>query len=206
MAKQNFKIVPVSIGGVMANQEFNAIRVTNQVGDRFLVPTADWLLVLGTEVPSMDRNGNAILDDRGNPQMRSVGQHFPVLRLIDGVPTEVVELYVGQVVKTDYFGRIAYPNALSDALRKSSDAFKKEICGNVLEITDEKEITDRVWDQANNRWMRDSENEGALAKRSNRAFKFEVKRSPLNASEMAKATEMLVEYYQKNYPDVLKEA
>lgn len=206
MAKQNFKIVPVAIGGIMANQEFNVNYVYKQVGDRFLVPTSDWLLVLSTEVPSLDRNGNTILDNYGKPQMRLVGQHFPVVRLVDNVPTDVVELYVGQVVKTDYFGRIAYPNSLSDALRKSSDAFKKEICGNILEITDEKEIIDRVWDKDNNRWMRDPENGNTLVKRSNRALKFEAKRSMLGPSETAKATEILVEYYKNNYPDVLKEA
>lgn len=205
MAKAKFQIVTASINGILANQEFNALRVTNQVGDRFYVPAAENLLVLGTEVPAMDRKGQAILNEKGEQMMRSVGQHFPAVRLLDGKPAEVVELYVGQVVKADYFGRIVFPGALSDALRKGSDAFKKEICNRALEIVEEKECIDRVWDQENNRWMRDAEDQTKLAQRTNRAFKFEAKASAMSAADLEKANQMLFEYYKSQYPDVVKE-
>lgn len=137
--------------------------------------------------------------------MRLVGQHFPVVRLLDGKPAEVVELYVGQIVKADYFGRIVFPGALSDALRKGSDAFKREICNRALEIVEEKECIDRIWDQENNRWMRDAEDPTKLAQRTNRAFKFEAKASTLSAADLEKANQMLLEYYKSEYPDVVKE-
>lgn len=200
MAK-SFKIKQEEFNGLVANQEFAALRVQNQVGDRFFVPKAGNLLVLGTAIPALDRDGNTIKDEKGNDVSRSVGQHFPVVRIVDGKPTEVVELYVGQIVKLDANRKLVYPSILSDALRKGSDDFKKAICGKVLEITEESECDDRVWDQATSRWLRDSEDETKFATQKKRVLKFEPKASALSAADTEKAYDMLVSYCEERYAD-----
>ena len=199
MAKLMLNIQKTDFNGITANQEFATIRIQNQVGDRFFVPAPNMLLVLGTSIPALDRDGNVMKDEKGNEMNRSVGQHFPAVRLVDGKPTEVVELYVGQIVKLDINRKLVYPGVLSDALRKSSDDFKAAICGKVLEITEEKECDDRQWDQAANQWMRNED--GTFTARKNRAFKFEPKPSPLNAADTDAAYAMLDQYYNEMYSD-----
>ena len=199
MAKLKINIQKADFNGLTANQEFATIRIQNQVGDRFFVPAAEALLVLGTSIPALDRDGNVMKDEKGNEMNRSVGQHFPVVRLVDGKPTEVIELYVGQIVKLDINRKLVYPGALADALRKSSDDFKAAICGKVLEITEEKECDDRQWDQAANQWMRNED--GSFATRKNRAFKFEAKPSALSTADTDKAYELLNQYYNEMYSE-----
>lgn len=174
-----------------ANQEFNILRTSNQVGDKFYVPVKEMLLVLGTH-----------LEANGNNPARTVGQYFPAVRLVDGVPTEVTNLYVGQLVKLDINRVIAYQSPLSDALRQSSDAFKSLICDKMLEITESKEIADRVWDDAKKRWAVDDD--GKLKSRSAFAFKFVPKAHNFNDAVLTKCYEMLEEHYKANYADIIE--
>jgi hypothetical protein len=174
-----------------ANQEFNVLRTSNQVGDKFYVPMEEMLLVLGTH-----------LEANGNNPARTVGQYFPVVRLIDGEPAEVTNLYVGQIVKVDVNRAIAYQSPLSDALRQSSVAFKSLICNKILEITESKEILDRVWDDTKKRWATDDD--GKLKSRSAFAFKFVPKTHNMSDATLSKCYDMLEAHYKANYADLIE--
>lgn len=197
------KITNTDFNGVMANQMFNTLTTSNQLGDKFYVPKQDMLLILGTGINARDREGNEILDEAGNPVRRQVGQHFCAVRLIDNKPVEVRELYVGQLVKVDVNRRIAFPGILSDALQKGDAAFKDAICGKVLEIVDEKMVDDRVWDNAKNQWMR--KEDGTLASGPKNALKFEPKRNTMSAEDIDQANSMLMQYYKERYSDYVVE-
>lgn len=196
------KIKQENFNGIMANQEFATLRIQNQLGDRFFIPKPEMLLIVGSSIPALDRNGNTIKDEKGNETYRSVGQHFPAVRIVDGKPTEVVELYVGQLVKLDIKRKLVFPGILSDSLRKSSDDFKKAICGKVLEITEETECDDRVWDANNARWMRDPEDDMKFVSQKKRVFKFEPKPSALNAADTDEAYKMLERYITEMYSEI----
>lgn len=203
MAKKEIKIAKSVIEGVMANQEFNALLTQNQVGDRFFIPEEDMLLVIGQAINALDRDGNELKNADGTPQLRQVGQRFCAVRLVDGQPSEVVELYVGQLVKVDAHRKIVFPNALSNALRQGDKAFKAAICGKTLEITEETMCDDRVWDQKANRWLRDAEDPNKLASAPKRALRFEPKNTALRADDIVKCNDMLYEYYQERYAEFL---
>lgn len=201
MAKINFQIKTNEINGMAASQEFEALRTQNQVGDKFYVPEANMLMVLSTVLPALDRNGNQITDGDGNPRTRHVGHNFFAVRIIDGQPVEVVNLYVGQLVKQDINGSIVFHNELYNGLRKGDKGFKDVICNKILQIEEEKEIMDRVWDQKANRWARDPENPDKLAAAPKRALRFEAKRHNLSDDVVDKCNEMLLTFYLENYPD-----
>jgi hypothetical protein len=173
------------------NQEFNILRTYNQVGDKFYVPMEEMLLVLGTH-----------LEANGNKRARTVGQYFPVVRLVDGVPTEVTNLYVGQLVRLDINRVIAYPGPLSDALRKSSWEFKSLICDKILEITESKEIVARVWDDDKKEWKRNED--GTFASKDAFAFKFVPKANNMSDAVLDTCLNMLEEHYKTNYADLVE--
>lgn len=200
MAKVFKSVKSTEFNGLMSSQEFNVLATTNQVGDKFYVPTADMLLVLGTAVESRDRSGNAIVTESGDPVKRSVAQRFVVIKLDDdNNPIEARELYVGQVVKTDVNGTIAWPGVLSNALRRSSDAFTGAICGKVLAITDTKEISSRTWDESKQAWARD--NDGNLVPSKASALKYVAEKPAMTPAQIKAANEMLAAEYVANYSD-----
>lgn len=189
MAKITLNFKANEINSIVASQEFNTLRTTTQVGDRFYVPTKGSLLVLGTKI-----EGRAV----------EVGQHFPAVRIIDGTPVEVVELYVGQLVKLDVNRKLVFNTPLSDALRKSGEAFKDAICDHILEVTDSQEIDDREWDpKAPNggAYKRDENDKYIPTKKT--AYKFEAKRHNLSEDVLTKAYEMLKGYINENYGEII---
>lgn len=181
-------------GNLMVSLDIDPLRIPNQKGDKFFVPAQDMFAFGGTPAPIIDEDGKAVLDDQGNPMYRQVGNRFPAGRVVDGKITEIVELYIGQVVKVDVHNQIAFPGVLSDALRQGGAKFKDAICGIVLEIKDQKEVEDRMWDRAKNRWMRDPETNQFVV-RKNTALKFEPVNSNLSKDEVKKFNEKLVEFY-----------
>ena len=195
------KITKSDINGIIANQEFAPLVIANQVGDKFYVPSRDMILVTGQGINSRDRDGNEITDEAGNPVRRQVGQKFCAVRLIDGKPTDVRELYVGQLVKLDVHGRLAFKTSMSDALQSpdSSEKFKDVICGSTLEIVEEKEIEDRTWDRANMRWKRDDDDKFIPSKKV--VPHFEPRKTALKSEDIDKANELLLNYYLNNYKD-----
>lgn len=193
MAK-NFKIKTATFEGMAASQEFNVLRTSLQIGDQFYVPNADMLLVMGTALPEST-------DDTGRTYpARTVGQYFPVVRMNDGNPVEVTNMYVGQLVKVDIRRAIAYPGELSSALRKGSDSFKELICDRILEATESKDIDDRVWDT--DHWKRDDNNKFVSEKKT--AFKFDVKHHNLSADVISKCEDMLADYYNAQYGNLVE--
>lgn len=200
MAKVFKSVKSTEFNGLKSSQEFNVLQTTNQVGDKFYVPSQDLLLVLGTSVKVQDRSGNAIMDDNGEQVTRSVAQRFVVIKLDDdNNPVEARELYVGQIVKTDVNGAIAWPGVLSNALRRSSDAFCEAICGKCLSITDTKQIMGRTWDDDNKTWARD--NDGNLTPSPATALKFVAGAHAMKPEQLKKAIKMLTDEYAENYSD-----
>lgn len=202
MAKiKEVKAANVEFNDTVAAQEFNQLRTLNQVGDQFYVPKSDLLVIMGTKVPVYKRGTEEMeLDEAGVPKYRSLGQFFYGVRVIDGKPFEVTPMYVGQIVKSDFDGRIAFPGALSQALRAGSDAFKNAICGKILTINSEKAIADRTWNPDARTWLRDED--GKLVKRENTAYEYVAAATPRNF-DVARAEAMLVEFYQTD--EVCKE-
>lgn len=186
MAKITLNFKANEINNIVASQEFNTLRTTTQVGDRFYVPSVDSLLVLGTKI-----EGRAV----------EVGQHFPAVRIIDGTPVEVVELYVGQLVKLDVNRKLVFNTPLSDALRKSGEAFKEAVCDRILEVTDSQEIDDRDWDDKANAYKRDENDKYIPTKKT--AYKFEAKRHNLSDDMLTKAYDMLKVYINENYGEII---
>lgn len=186
MAKITLNFKANEINNIIASQEFNTLRTTTQVGDRFYVPAEGSLLVLGTKVDGRDI---------------AVGQHFPAIRIIDGTPVEVVELYVGQLVKLDVNRKLVFNTPLSDALRKNGEAFKEAVCDRVLEVTDSQEIDDRDWDDKANAYKRDENNKYIPTKKT--AYKFEAKRHNLSDDMLTKAYDMLKAYINENYGEII---
>lgn len=191
-------------GGISAANNFEPIRTAIQLGDKFYVPEEDYLVVLGNVVNVVDRDGNEVRDKNGTVQTRVFGQHFCAVKMIDGEPDSVVELYVGQIVKIDIKGRVVFNNELAVALRKSGEWFKQVICGKILEVTDEKDIMDRLWDKNTRCWKRDDY--GHLIGKPSVAKEFTPKVAHLDAATKERIREMLYDYYQeKNYADLIKD-
>lgn len=202
MAKKllTIDITKSDFNGIIANQEFASIQTVNQVGDRFYVPTEALLLVLGTSINMRDRNGNEVLNEDGTVRHRQAAQRFCAVRVDDkNRPVNVVELYVGQLVKIDINRKIVYPGVLSAALRAGDKAFKEAICGKVLEITEEGTCKDRHWNTDLNQYERDAE--GKFVPEVKRCLKFEPKVSALSAADKAKSEEMLTQYYTERYAE-----
>ena len=178
--------------GISVGQMFNTLTTINQIGDQFYVPVEGNLLIKGTLIPPQD----------GRPA-RQAGQRFFAVRLIDGVPTEVVELYVGQIVKTDIRGRVVFPGELANALRRGDKAFKNVICNRILEITGEQQIEDRVWDSETQSYLR-NETDNKWVPQTKMALKFEPKMLPPKF-DVAKAEALLQAYYQQEFPSLINE-
>lgn len=176
---------------VAANSEFNVLRTSNQIGDKFYVPMKEMLLVLGTH-----------LEANGDNPARTVGQYFPVVRMVDGKPIEVVNLYVGQLVKLDINRAIAYDGPLADAIRQSSDAFKKVICDKILEIRTSKPIKDRVWDDGKKQWKRNED--GTFASKDSFAYQFVPVAHNMSDAVLDACLNMLEEHYNANYADLVE--
>lgn len=186
MAKE-IKIKPEIPTDVSVAQEFEVLRTSVQMHDKYFVPVKEMLLVLG----------NVVENEGGS---RAVGHHFPVVKIVDGTPREVIELYVGQLVKQDINRALVFPNELSDALRQSSAAFKEVICGKILEVTNTKEILDRVWD--NDHWKRNPDDSFASQKKM--AYEFTPKKVSFSDAVMSDIYNMLEAYYIKTYPDLIE--
>lgn len=186
MAKITLNFKANEINNIVASQEFNTLRTTTQVGDRFYVPTKDSLLVLGTKIEGRDVE---------------VGQHFPAVRILDGAPVEVVELYVGQLVKLDVNRKLVFNTPLSDALRKNGEAFKDAICDRILEVTDSADIMDRDWDDKANAYKRDANNK--YIPTSKTAYKFEAKHHNLSDDMLTAVYELLKAYINDNYGEII---
>lgn len=173
----------MKLNGLETSQEFNEIRSTIQVGDRFFVPMADMLMILGTS-----------LEGRDVP----VAQYFPAVKLdADNNPVSVQNLYIGQIVKLDVNRQVAFNNELYKALSTpgGSAKFKNLICGKVLEVTESKEILDRVWDNEKVAWKRNADETFVSQKKI--AFRFEPKNLP-NAAVATAATNKLMEHYESD--------
>ena len=186
MAK-SYSVKSSDFGSIVASQEFMPINAPMQVGDQFYIPRKNQLIILGTLVPeSTDENG------RIWPE-RQAGQYMPVIRVIDGVPMEITNLYVGQLFKMDIKRRLAFQNDLTNAFRKGSEAFKDFICDKILEVKDSKDIDDRTWDPTKNRWKRDDN--GDLVPSPKTAFEFVAKRHNFTPEVSQKCETMMQEYY-----------
>lgn len=201
MAKtfRNLKITKSDFNDIMANQTFNALVASTQVGDKFYVPLERDLLVLGTDINARDAAGNELMDEAGKPVRRSVAQRFCAVRVVDNKPVEVRELYVGQLVKVDANRRIVFPGTLSNALRHGDAAFKEAICGMILEVIDEKECDARIWVESEARWKRNED--GTFASQKKTALHFDPKRNTMPSEEIEKAINMLYDYYKEHYRD-----
>lgn len=186
MAK-SYSVKSTDFGSIVASQEFMPINAPMQVGDQFYIPQVDQLIILGTLVPeTTDENG------RTWPE-RQAGQYMPVIRVLDGVPMEITNLYVGQLFKMDIKRRLAFQNDLTNAFRKGSEAFKKFICDKILEVKNSKDIEDRSWDPTKNRWKRDEN--GELISAPKTAFEFVAKNHNFSPETVAKCKAMLQDYY-----------
>lgn len=183
---------PVKFDGIMVSQEFNTLATINQIGDQFYVPNPEYIFIQGTVVPAQN----------GRPE-RSAGQRFVAVRVIDGKPVEAVELYVGQLVKTDVRGRIVYPGELTNALRRGDAAFKEVICNKILEITEEKEIEDRVWSNEDQAYLRD-ETTGKYVAQKKMAMHFEPKMLP-KGFDVEAANELILDFVKELYPSLVNE-
>lgn len=186
MAKE-IKIKQEISNDLSASQEFNVLRTSIQMHDKYFVPSKEMLLVLGN-----------VVENAGGS--RSVGHHFPAVKIVDGTPREVIELYVGQLVKQDVNRALVFPNELSDALRQSSAAFKDVICGKVIEVTNSKEILDRVWDK--DHWKRNPDESFVSQKKM--AYEFTPKKASFSDAVMSDIYDMLEAYYIKTYPDLIE--
>lgn len=186
MAK-SYSVKSTDFGSIVASQEFMPINAPMQVGDQFYIPQVDQLIILGTLVPeTTDENG------RTWPE-RQAGQYMPVIRVLDGVPMEITNLYVGQMFKMDIKRRLAFQNDLTNAFRKGSAAFKSFICDKILEVKTSKDIEDRTWDPTKNRWKRDEN--GELVSTPKTAFEFVAKNHNFSPETVAKCKAMLQDYY-----------
>lgn len=183
---------PVKFDGIFVSQEFNAPALIYQLGNQFYVPKPKYIFIQGTVIPAQN----------GRPE-RMAGQRFVAVRVIDGKPVEAVELYVGQLVKTDVRGRIVFPGELTNALRRGDAAFKEVICNKILEITEEKEIEDRVWSSEEQRYLRD-ETTGKYVVQTRIARRFEPQILP-KGFDIEAANELILDYVKERYPSLVNE-
>ena len=173
----------MKINNLESTLDFAPIRSTIQVGDRFFVPMADMLMILGTS-----------LENRDTP----VAQYFPAVKLdADNNPVSIQNLYIGQIVKLDVNRQVAFNNELYKALSTpgGSAKFKNLICGKILEVTESKMIHDRVWDNEKVAWKRNPDETFASIEKP--AFRFEPKNLP-NAAVATAATNKLMEHYESD--------
>jgi hypothetical protein len=208
MAKQlKVKIQNAEVNSTAAALDFTPLVVQHQLRDRFYVPKETLLLIVGTAIAATTREGDKWVEqknEKGEVITRTVGQKFPVVRLDDaGQPIEATELFVGQIVKVDAKRRVVFPGELSNALRKGSADFKKAICGKILEITEEGTCTDRAFDRDKQQYVRNEDGTFATVE-NKRVLKFEAKASALSAKQVETAEDMLIEFINKEYADLVE--
>lgn len=168
-----------------------------QLGDTFYIPNQDAFVVLGTAVDDRDRDGNLQVDDAGNPKRRSVGQRIVAVKMIDGQPDSVQELYLGQIIKVDVNRKIVFNNELARAFRSSNpDAkLKALMCGKYLVVAEEGTCEDRIWDPTKNAYKRDEN--GKFLHESKGCFRWDVKNpGKINEEQL---DDMVIDYVNENY-------
>lgn len=168
-----------------------------QLGDTFYIPNQDAFVVLGTAVDDRDREGNLQLDEDGNPKRRSVGQRIVAVKMIDGQPDSVQELYLGQIIKVDVNRKIVFNNELARAFRSSNpDAkLKALMCGKYLVVEEEGTCEDRIWDNTKKAYKRDENNK--LLHEPKSCFRWDVKNpGKINEEQL---DDMVIDYVNENY-------
>lgn len=168
-----------------------------QLGDTFYIPNQDAFVVLGTAVDDRDREGNIQLDEDGKTKRRSVGQRIVAVKMIDGQPDSVQELYLGQIIKVDVNRKIVFNNELARAYRSANpDAkLKALMCGKYLVVEEEGTCEDRIWDDTKNAYKR-GEN-GKFLHEPKGCFRWDVKNpGRINEEEL---DDMVIDYVNENY-------
>lgn len=197
--------------GVMLSQAFRGIVSLAQVGDRFYVPSPEMLLIVGTPLVAYEGRGEnrkPVLDKDGNETYNQGAQRILTVRLNGTKPVDVVEVFIGQLAKQDYKGRFVFPaNPMVAALRSGANAdakMKETICNKVLTITENTAtFTDRKWNDAESRYERDEQNR--LVPGEEKVIN-EWAVEPLRDVDTKACKDMLMAYYEANYPDQLIDA
>lgn len=187
--------------GLIAVSSFNTLQTSVQKGDVFFVPNEEALVILGNNIESRDRSGNLMRDDEGNVVHRTVGHYFPAVRVVDGKPVEITNLYVGQLVKMDIYRVPAFNNKLLQALRQGDAKFKEIICGKMLIVNDEKLIKDRVYDAQNNTYLRNED--GSYKSVDKMAYNFEPMAASWSSEAEDRAYSLLEGHYRTTLKDVV---
>lgn len=168
-----------------------------QLGDTFYIPNKDAFVVLGTAVDDRDRNGNLQMNDAGKPKRRSVGQRIVAVKMIDGQPDSVQELYLGQIIKVDVNRKIVFNNELARAFRSADpDAkLKSLMCGKYLVVAEEGTCEDRIWDEAKNAYKRGENNKFLHEPKT--CYRWDVKNpGKINEEQL---DDMVIDYVNENY-------
>lgn len=168
-----------------------------QLGDTFYIPNKDAFVVLGTAVDDRDRNGNLQMNDAGKPKRRSVGQRIVAVKMIDGQPDSVQELYLGQIIKVDVNRKIVFNNELARAFRSADPDAKLKglMCGKYLVVAEEGTCEDRIWDDAKNAYKRDENNKFLHEPKS--CYRWDVKNpGKINEEQL---DDMVIDYVNENY-------
>lgn len=168
-----------------------------QLGDTFYIPNKDAFVVLGTAVDDRDRNGNLQMNDAGKPKRRSVGQRIVAVKMIDGQPDSVQELYLGQIIKVDVNRKIVFNNELARAFRSADPDAKLKglMCGKYLVVAEEGTCEDRIWDDAKNAYKRDENNKFLHEPKS--CYRWDVKNpGKINEEQL---DDMVIDYVNETY-------
>lgn len=174
-----------------------------QLGDTFYIPNQDAFVVLGTAVDDRDRDGNLQVDEAGNPKRRAVGQRIVAVKMIDGQPDSVQELYLGQIIKVDVNRKIVFNNELARAFRSSNpDAkLKALMCGKYLVVAEEGTCEDRIWNNGDASkgiragYLRDEK--GKFLHETKPCFRWDVKNpGKINEEQL---DDMVIDYLNENY-------
>ncbi len=176
--------------GLSGVDKFETQRSRLQLGSTVFVPSDDMLLIIADKISFKSAR-------TGSQEKATVAHRIPVVRLVDGVPVDVIELFVGQMVKRDAnSGAYVFNNNLVTAFNQGSDAFKAHICGNVLSVVDEKLIQDKIWDKEAVAWKRDPETKELITAEKN-ALEFAAS-EPSSSLDLDLCYEKLLAYYESN--------
>lgn len=194
MASTLFSIKSATVGSLGASQEIDTLRSRKQIDDAFYVPGDEAFVVITTTVNTPSTDGSA-------PTSRQVAPRIVVCKLDpEGNPLAAEELYIGQVVKLDVHGVVAFNNELAKALRQSGDKFKKMILGKILQIAKSKTIDDRKWDK--DKWARDEN--GNYIVQQNTAYDFAVVRPAFTDDKIKSMNKMILDYVKENYSELVE--
>lgn len=202
MAKKTIvlKSADQAIDGTIAGLSFIPALVGSiQVGDVFYVPSKENLVILGNAIEDRDASGVVRTDDDGNPKMRSVGQRILAVRVVDGQPQSVQELYMGQIIKVDYTRKVVFNNDLAKAYRhpKADEMLKNLMCERYLVVKEEGVCEDRIWDtdhykrDENGKWLHEPKT----------CYRWEVETVPASVNKEA-CENMIVDYFNENYANL----